>query len=172
MPDGHINFCKSCKSNEGKNLRQQRKARVSILVPDLKRCYRCDETLPGSHFYTNKGNSDGLSTECKSCSKARTTQWRKDNPLQRTLARYGLTQAHFDAMYESQQGKCAICEHAFSDVPKSKHSVVIDHCHTSNVVRALLCTSCNGALGLFGEDVSRMERATSYVRKFEHLKHQ
>lgn len=50
--------------------------------------------------------------------------------------RYGLTPQQVDAMWEKQQGLCAICE-----MPMNRP--VIDHCHSTGAVRGILCHACN-----------------------------
>lgn len=41
----------------------------SVLL--TKWCYRCDEHKPRSDFYKHKGRPDGLTGECRSCTKLR-----------------------------------------------------------------------------------------------------
>jgi hypothetical protein len=60
---------------------------------------------------------------------------------QRTrLRHHGLTHAEYDVMFAQQGGKCAVCQIA--------DAVVIDHDHSTNTVRGLLCQSCNTGLGI------------------------
>jgi len=39
----------------------------------------------------------------------------------------------------------------------------IDHCHTTGKARGLLCSNCNTALGYFGDDVIKMQKAIEYL---------
>lgn len=55
--------------------------------------------------------------------------------------KYGITQAEYEAMAARQKGKCAICSCECSNLH-------IDHSHVTGKVRALLCGSCNRALGV------------------------
>jgi hypothetical protein len=48
-----------------------------------------------------------------------------------------------------------------------KSYLVIDHCHSSGVIRGLLCHNCNRALGLLQDDVSYLEKAISYLKRAE-----
>lgn len=43
----------------------------------------------------------------------------------------------------------------------------IDHCHTTGKVRGLLCRQCNIALGKFKEDVTILQSAIAYLKKYE-----
>jgi hypothetical protein len=76
-----------------------------------------------------------------------------------TLRRYGLTEATFTELYESQNGRCGICgisepeleaKYAASDWA-SDRMFHIDHEHGSSPVRVrgLLCFQCNFDLEAF-----------------------
>lgn len=73
------------------------------------------------------------------------------------LKRYGLTKERFAEMLEQQAGACAICQARFSSEPH------VDHCHSTKVVRGLLCGQCNRALGLLKDDPARIRRAAQYL---------
>lgn len=62
------------------------------------------------------------------------------------LAEYDLTQAQYEAMVESQSGKCAICQRA------SARRLHVDHRHSDGKVRGLLCGNCNRAIGQMDDD--------------------
>ena len=74
---------------------------------------------------------------------------------------YGLTLGQWDAMVIAQTGRCAICE-----LPAV---LLVDHCHESESVRALLCTTCNSGLGHFKDDPARMRAAADYIEKHRAL---
>lgn len=57
--------------------------------------------------------------------------------------RTGVPHEMWEAMMEAQGGKCAICQKKVSG--RSAHT---DHCHTTGVVRGVLCSTCNQAEGL------------------------
>jgi hypothetical protein len=67
--DGLCPSCKECESKKGAEIRARRKNRTEIPVVLFKICNDCGETLSGECFYSNKGKLDGLSSECKKCSK-------------------------------------------------------------------------------------------------------
>src|SRR6266496_2487695 len=76
----------------------------------------------------------------------------------RWLKDYGLTPEEFDTLLASQDGRCAICR---SETPKSRRNGTwcVDHDHETGRIRGLLCTACNRALGLFGDDLVVLEAA-------------
>lgn len=96
--------------------------------------------------------------------RKRDADWRRAdraaNPMkQRALhlkRHYGLTLEDYEAMMAEQGRKCAACRKPYPNLH-------VDHCHTTNRIRGLLCSKCNTALGLFCEDVALMQRAADYL---------
>jgi hypothetical protein len=79
------------------------------------------------------------------------------------LRKFGLTEADFAAMTLAQGGVCAICLR----LPRAPDTrLCIDHDHDTGQFRGLLCRSCNGALGLLGDDVSAVQRAVAYLENY------
>ena len=76
-------------------------------------------------------------------------------------ARYALTPDEYNQLLERQGWRCAICS-ATSGNSKG-HSLFVDHCHSTGVVRGLLCGRCNHALGLLEDDPIRLRRAADYL---------
>lgn len=72
------------------------------------------------------------------------------------LKSYGLTLEGYDAMVLERQNKCDICS---SEVVK----LVVDHCHTTNKVRGLLCSQCNVMLGMAKDSIENLRRAIEYL---------
>ena len=60
------------------------------------------------------------------------------------MCRYGLSVEDYDAMFKEQYGCCAICGKHQSDLVKRLH---VDHRHSDEEIRGLLCQSCNLTLG-------------------------
>ena len=77
------------------------------------------------------------------------------------LRQHGLTPEMFDAMLSQQNGVCAICGAASSG---RWGTLAVDHDHETGRVRGLLCSRCNTAIGLFGDDPARMDEAAAYLR--------
>ena len=76
-----------------------------------------------------------------------------------TVSQYGLTLEEYGVILETQKGVCAIC----SEAPEG--NLHIDHNHTTNEVRGLLCGKCNRAIGLLNDDVSLFSKAINYLNK-------
>ncbi|MAE81456.1 MAG: hypothetical protein CMB80_01880 [Flammeovirgaceae bacterium] len=90
-------------------------------------------------------------------------EYRKKHPdrTKRTnlKVKYGISLEEYNDMKERQQGKCAICgKHEDS----LKKSLCVDHCHSTGVIRGLLCDTCNKFLGFYEKLKGQCEL---YLRK-------
>lgn len=82
-------------------------------------------------------------------------------------------QALYDMISEKQGGVCAICGVAATIGAQCRVSprrdwgppLDMDHNHRTGQRRGLLCGGCNTALGLFGDDPDRLEKAAVYLRE-------
>jgi len=85
------------------------------------------------------------------------------------LRAFGISIEEYYRKLEDQNGTCAICKQPET----KKHSngtvyrLAVDHDHTTNVVRGLLCTKCNMALGLFADSAILLNRASEYLKEYE-----
>lgn len=78
---------------------------------------------------------------------------------------YGISYDYYNAVNERQKGLCAICGNPETAVASGKPiTLAVDHCHRTGEIRQLLCRSCNSALGHFGDNIERMEKALEYVK--------
>jgi len=97
---------------------------------------------------------------CALCSEAQ-MQKRKDSARwARIRKEYGLSESQVNAMLEQQKSNCLICDVSI------KSGCHIDHCHSTGVVRGILCSRCNQAIGLLDEDQQRMQKAANYLKRF------
>ena len=76
--------------------------------------------------------------------------------------RYGITLDDYNKMFDSQQGKCAIC---FTHQTELKVALAVDHRHSDGKVRELLCDGCNRGIGLLREDPVILQSAIRYLEK-------
>ena len=109
-------------------------------------CNRCNKTLPITEFYKNSNTKNGRLGCCKEC-HIHDTKMRK----------YGLSSTEYNKLMSKTN--CDLCNREF-DSSRNKH---IDHCHTTNVVRGVLCRQCNLALGHVKDDVSLLRRMINYI---------
>ena len=122
-------------------------------------CVRCGKERDGSHVVYCKACFRDYSADWsqRNPDKVREKMWRHD--LKRT---YGITPEQWVEMLERQGGTCAICER----MPGKGRRFHVDHCHRTGKVRALLCGRCNVAIGMAGEDGTRLRRMADYCEAF------
>lgn len=75
-------------------------------------------------------------------------------------------------MLEEQNNKCKICGQEETRKSRTKDKIcqlAIDHCHKTGKIRALLCHSCNVAIGSFKDDVSLLKKAISYLEAHQNV---
>jgi len=77
--------------------------------------------------------------------------------------RTGVSEEAYEALSQSQNGKCAICHRLAIEVEDGR-ALAADHDHVSGRVRGLLCRPCNTALGLLADDASRLRSAIEYLK--------
>lgn len=75
-----------------------------------------------------------------------------------TMKKYGLTAEDYNKIFVGQGGVCAICGR-----PPDGKSLAIDHDHTIEKVRGLLCSDCNLMLGGANDSTETLARAIKYL---------
>lgn len=78
-----------------------------------------------------------------------------------TLKKYGLTIPQYERLLQAQGGVCAICHRPETNSRLSCLSV--DHNHTTNKVRGLLCSRCNIAVGMLQDNASLARNLAQYL---------
>ena len=73
---------------------------------------------------------------------------------------YGITLEQFETLLKNQGGGCAIC-----GKEKKKYRLAIDHDHKTGRVRGILCSPCNRALGILGDSIDGLQKATQYLNQ-------
>jgi hypothetical protein len=98
----------------------------------------------------------------RECPNYRPPNWSGLDPEDRILQRdYGITIDQFNELLEYQNGECAICS---ADITKERRGLNVDHCHTTGIVRGLLCPTCNMGLGQLGDNLASLEKAVAYLK--------
>jgi len=83
-------------------------------------------------------------------------QTRRDTILKN---RYGIMEFDYEQLAQKQGNVCAICGLA----PTTKR-LDLDHCHSTNKIRGLLCNNCNRGLGHFKNNKDLLARAINYLQ--------
>lgn len=152
-----------------------------------KICPRCKVEKSLNEFPQNAGRPHGINAYCCICDKQyhrklykqnrdsilqRQKQWRKDNPDKQWG--YQLNANHgegavelYNKLFQRQNGRCAICGKHQSELP---NKLALDHNHTTQQNRGLICKSCNLAIGKLNDSPKLIYQAYLYLQKYEVVK--
>ena len=97
---------------------------------------------------------------CSDCIKKYAEENRDKILAGKASKNYGLTVEQYHALMSDPV--CHSCGDRYAGVGRRPH---IDHCHSTGVVRGLLCHPCNTALGLLVEDPIRIKALLSYLEE-------
>lgn len=92
------------------------------------------------------------------------------------LSNYGMRLHEFESMFAAQDGRCKLCDHEVIAFPKAgsghhPNRACVDHCHTTNKIRGILCAPCNSGLGYFRDRTEVLGRAIAYLNEFKENTH-
>lgn len=130
---------------------------TELTAPDqasTKVCGRCEMTKPAAAFaVTRRGRRGSTCSECRNESRrARGEHSRRraaETPTERRKRQlwqmYKLTEEQYQVLRDAQGGACAICRRE----PQIGKPLVVDHCHATGNIRALLCSPCNLMIGAY-----------------------
>jgi len=147
----------------------------------MKCCSKCGIWKPKFEFYKRSTATDGLRSWCKLCcnkdnasrehrykeyrkqyQSSHKKEYYKRSRKHNLHRKYSLTIRQYNEIAIKQKGVCAICNK--ENINGNKLSV--DHDHKTKEIRGLLCSKCNHALGLLGEDIQILRSMIKYLRKF------
>lgn len=136
-----------------------------------KTCNKCGEEKNLSLFYRKNSSADGYEHSCSSCrrkqmsaadKKRYNTDKRRAQHLMRT---YTITPAIYEHLLLMQDGHCALCP-ATESGRKGDNYLLVDHCHTTDQIRGLLCHQCNIMLGAAKDQIEILNNGATYLSKY------
>lgn len=138
-------------------------------LENTKRCTKCKRRKDLSEF-SKTGNY--TRSDCRKChakyvkgkydpqekEKKKTYYKEKKSEITNKVRKnkYKITSEEFAQMLTKQDNKCQICKQELI-------KPCLDHCHTSNKVRGILCSKCNMGLGCFQDDIENLKSAIKYL---------
>jgi len=78
------------------------------------------------------------------------------------LRKYGLTATAFEDLLTSQGGVCAVC----GTTDWGPRAPAVDHNHLTGIVRGILCTNCNLAMGHLRDSQKIAQAMADYLKKY------
>lgn len=118
-----------------------------------KICTKCkvDKPLSAEYFPLHNKTKSGFDSWCKACRAMYRSETRRG--IYRTMISDELLKDIVETVTE-----CVICG--------STEKLVVDHCHTTNQVRGMLCNHCNRGLGHFRDNPQLLEFARIYLLSY------
>jgi hypothetical protein len=142
--DGYAYECKNCKDSRPSYYWKTEKARAA----DRERYLRRISTPEGKASLLEKNR------KYKQSEHGKLAEWKRY--LKRN---YKISLETYNKILEIQGGGCAIC----GAKPKERR-LHIDHNHSTNAIRGILCGKCNQAIGLLNENLILFDRAKEYIK--------
>lgn len=76
---------------------------------------------------------------------------------------YGITIDEYFEMLTTQNHTCKICKKEPLKTKETNQRLVIDHDHSTNRVRGLLCNRCNNLLGWCSDQIELLQKCINYL---------
>ena len=130
-----------------------------------KNCRICKIEKPLYSFRKTRHSPMGRSNDCKECYneyRYGSTENKIKNRNKQRKFKHDLTAEEFKIMFDSQNGKCGVCE---TDMDFLAKSTCVDHDHQTGLIREILCQKCNLGLGHFSDNIKNMRKAVAYLEK-------
>ena len=134
-----------------------------------KVCKLCEEEKSITDFYNFNdkwANKSYTSARCKPCHalyKKSNINKSRNSKAEKLKLRYGLTYDAWEELRESENFACMICGITEEEIGRV---LDVDHCHTSNKVRGVLCNHCNAMLGHARDNVEVLKAGIEYLTKY------
>ena len=121
---------------------------------------------PKKRVYTEEQKAASRESQRKRRAKnpERVREVGRESEKRRRYRRYGITEEQYNEMWAEQGSSCAICKTKENQTKSNWH---VDHCHTTDVVRGILCHSCNTLLGHARDSKTILEEAMRYLSKYD-----
>jgi hypothetical protein len=86
---------------------------------------------------------------------------KNDQRIRDRKRKYKISDKEYNELIVKQDYKCSICNIDSRDLKKD---LCVDHCHSQNKIRGLLCNRCNLAIGLFDDNIELLKKAIIYLQ--------
>ena len=120
------------------------------------------------HAEWYKKNKEKRKLQIEEYKNSQPNEWRKSIGRKFHLrTRYNISPQEYETKLVAQDYCCAICGKDVIDNVRNGITVAlsVDHCHTTNKLRDLLCHQCNSGLGQFKDNIDVLQKAIDYLRK-------
>lgn len=160
--------CTKCHKDRGVKFYKNR-AKLGGLDAWCTTCRKAYFNAYQKHRYNTEAAYRAAHTECQRryyqrnkprLQKKLREAYRQHIRYDQLFKKFRVDQNMYTQILNEQGGVCAICKKTNS----TNRALAVDHDHSTNQVRGLLCSNCNMGIGMFGEDPTRLRDAATYLR--------
>jgi hypothetical protein len=148
--DGLYPACKKCHNTRTEAYATKTKLVKKTLIKQT--CKLCKIEKSVSEFTARPSSASGYLSFCKPCRN-------KKMRVGHYTRTYGLDIDTAKTLAIDRTSTCKICG--------TLAKVVVDHCHTTEKTRGLLCYSCNTLLGMAKDDKDVLLKAIKYLEEYK-----
>jgi hypothetical protein len=103
--------------------------------------------------------------QSRAASRQLNAKYYKKDPMKHrqrvAAARYSLKVAEYLDLIARSGGRCEAC----GQEPATGKVLQVDHDHDTGLIRGVLCSGCNSALGRAGDNSDRLRRLVAYLER-------
>lgn len=132
---------------------------------DFRECTKCGEVKASESYRVLARGQHGRSRQCKKCDQAQSKEW-ASRPENRDRAARKAKRSKAVRTYGARGGEAwdRIQEGSPCEACGVRREYMhLDHNHSTGEFRGILCSQCNTALGLLGEDLERFSGLMAYM---------
>lgn len=126
-----------------------------IGVKFTKVCIKCNKEKTIDNYRISRKSTGCRRTACRSCER----EISRRNTFK--IIR-GISHEERDLLLLKQGSKCKCCGKTTNGSKKGWH---VDHDHSTNIIRGILCANCNIALGQVKDNIEHLKLLIMYLEK-------
>lgn len=153
LPDGR-KICNKCKLPKDPSSDFHNDTRC-VLDGKVNWCKSCVSTKRKNYYQKNRKKLDAMGRRWRKANRDKT---RLIGRRARVKSKYGMS---LETYLDMKKKPCGIC----GKKPKNKKHIHIDHCHDTNKIRDVLCSTCNIGIGMLRHSTQLLHKAILYLEK-------
>ena len=165
--DGHASECKECAAKRQVERYRRNKATGGLchcgrpVIEGLSRCESCRASV--KRVDDKRRAWRKAHNLCRQCGvPVSGFAWCESCAARNAARHHGGTLEVRKQFYSQQNGICPVCVKPLDHFTRQKFAV-IDHDHITGKIRGLLHNTCNGAIGMLGDDPVTLRAAAAYL---------
>ena len=137
---------------------------VELKKDGLRRCCRCREIKDINLF-----RGQHLTSQYPYCLPCVRESHCESHRKRLIYNKFNITKEDYQKLILDSNNKCKICKQPelhINHASKKTLSLTVDHCHTSGLIRGLICRNCNLMLGNAKDSIKTLRAAIRYLNKY------